>query len=206
LVIASIRGILSAKTPNQIVVDVNGVGYLIHVTPNTSAKFSQGDEASVFTAMVVREDAMTLFGFLSALEQEIFDLLRSVTGVGPKSALAILGTLSTAEIASAVALDNDAAFKAVSGIGPKTAKLITVTLAGKLSHLVLVEQSSQAAVETDFSSVVAALMSLGWPERSAQEAVREAAAQIKAGEGRDVVLRLALARLGGGKSTLSGGN
>jgi Holliday junction DNA helicase RuvA len=205
-VIASIRGILSAKTPNQIVVDVNGVGYLIHVTPNTAAKFSSGDEVAVFTAMVVREDAMTLFGFLTSLEQEIFDLLRSVTGVGPKSALAILGSLTTAEIASAVALDNDAAFKAVSGIGPKTAKLITVTLAGKLSHLVLVEQPSKTAVETDFGSVVAALMSLGWPERSAQDAVREAATQVNAGEGRDVVLRLALARLGGGKSTLSGGH
>jgi Holliday junction DNA helicase RuvA len=119
-VIASIRGKLSAKTAHQLVVDVNGVGYLIHVTPNTAAKLLMGDEASLFTAMVVREDAMTLFGFQTALEQELFDLLRSVTGVGPKSALAILGAMTTAQIASAVALDDDAAFKAVSGIGPKT--------------------------------------------------------------------------------------
>ena len=204
--IASIRGILAAKTVGQLVVDVNGVGYLIHVTPNTSAKFSNGDEIALFTAMIVREDAMTLFGFGTALEQELFDLLRSVTGVGPKSALAILGSLSTAEIASAVALDNDAAFKAVSGIGPKTAKLITVTLAGKLSHLVLVDQGTKSAVETDFASVVEALMSLGWAERAAQDAVKVAAAKARSGEGRDVVLRLALSQLGGSKSTLTSGN
>lgn len=198
--IASIRGKLSAKTSHQLVVDVSGVGYLIHVTPNTSAKFSIGQETQLFTAMVVREDAMTLFGFQSSLEQELFDLLRSVTGVGPKSALAILGALSTAEIASAVALDNDAAFKAVSGIGPKTAKLITVTLAGKLSHLVLVDQTDRVSADSDLGSVVEALVSLGWPERSAQEAVREASASVKKGEGREVILRLALSKLGANKS------
>lgn len=202
--IASIRGKLSAKAAHQLVVDVSGVGYLIHVTPKTAAMFTIGQETTLFTAMVVREDAMTLFGFQSSLEQELFDLLRSVTGVGPKSALAILGALSTAEIASAVALDDDAAFKSVSGIGPKTAKLITVTLSGKLSHLVLVEQTDRVGLESDLGSVVEALVSLGWPERSAQEAVREVATSTKKGEGREVVLRLALGKLGANKS--SGGS
>jgi Holliday junction DNA helicase RuvA len=200
-VIASIRGKLNAKTSHQLVVDVNGVGYLVHVTPNTASKFLIGDEAALFTAMVVREDAMTLFGFQTALEQELFDLLRSVTGVGPKSALAILGALTTAQIASAVAVDDDAAFKAVSGIGPKTAKLITVTLAGKLSHLVLVHQSENVSADTDLGSVVNALVSLGWPERSAQEAVKSVAATLKKGEGREVALRLALSKLGASKSS-----
>jgi Holliday junction DNA helicase RuvA len=205
-VIASIRGTLSTKTTSQLVVDVHGVGYLLNVTGATAARLSLGEEVSLFTAMVVREDAMTLFGFTSALEQEIFDLLRSVTGVGPKSALTILGTLTTAQIASAVALDNDSAFKAVSGIGPKTAKLITVTLAGKLSHLVLVGSEMVTPTETDFGSVVEALKSLGWAERAAQEAVRDAASAIKNGEGRDVVLRLALAKLGNNKSSVTGSN
>jgi Holliday junction DNA helicase RuvA len=199
-VIASIRGKVSAKNAHQLVVDVSGVGYLVHVTPNTSASFSIGEESHLFTAMIVREDAMTLFGFRSSLEQELFDLLRSVTGVGPKSALAILGALSAAEIASAVALDNDSAFKAVSGIGPKTAKLITVTLAGKLSHLVLVDQADRVSADTDLGSVVEALISLGWPERAAQEAVREASSSVKKGEGREVVLRLALSKLGANRS------
>ena len=199
--IASLRGKINAKTAQHLVVEVNGVGYLVHVTANVSAAYSLADEAQFFISMVVREDAMTLFGFRTALEQELFDLLRSVTGVGPKSALAILGTMSTAEIATAVALDDDAAFKSVSGIGPKTAKLITVTLAGKLSHLVLVEQRNDVSVDTDLGSVVEALVSLGWPERAAQEAVKSAASTAKRGEGREVVLRLALAALGGNKSS-----
>lgn len=199
--IASIRGQLSAKTAHQLVVDVGGVGYLVHVTPNTSAKYAIGEKVQLFTAMVVREDAMTLFGFQTSLEQELFDLLRSVTGVGPKSALAILGALSTAQIAAAVALDDDSAFKAVSGIGPKTAKLITVTLAGKLSHLVLIEQTDRASVDSDLGSVVDALVSLGWPERAAQDAVKSVATSVKKGEGREVVLRLALSKLGAGRSS-----
>lgn len=203
--IASIRGTVNAKTSSQLVVDVNGVGYLLNVTSTTAAKQEIGVQASMLTTLVVREDAMTLYGFLTALEQELFDLLRSVTGVGPKSALAILGSLSTAEIASAVALDNDSAFKAVSGIGPKTAKLITVTLAGKLSHLVLAKSEAVEPNETDYGSVVEALVSLGWPEKSAQDAVREVSSVAKPGEGRNVVLRLALSRLGNSKSTLSGG-
>lgn len=196
--IASIRGQLAAKTAHQLVVDVNGVGYLVHVTPKTSSKFSLGEDTQLFTVLVVREDAMTLFGFQSSLEQELFDLLRSVTGVGPKSALAILGALSTAEIASAVALDDDAAFRAVSGIGPKTAKLITVTLSGKLSHLVLEPQTGTESVNADLGSVVEALVSLGWPERAAQEAVKSVS--VNKGDGREVVLRLALGKLGSGKS------
>ena len=180
-------------------VDVNGVGYLVHVTPKTSSKFSPGEDTQLFTVLVVREDAMTLFGFQSSLEQELFDLLRSVTGVGPKSALAILGALSTAEIASAVALDDDAAFRAVSGIGPKTAKLITVTLSGKLSHLVLEPQTGTESVNADLGSVVEALVSLGWPERAAQEAVKSVS--VNKGDGREVVLRLALGKLGSGKSS-----
>jgi Holliday junction DNA helicase RuvA len=203
-VIASIRGTLSTKTTSQLVVDVNGVGYLLNVTGSTAAKLGLGEEVSLFTTLVVREDAMTLFGFMTSLEQELFDLLRSVTGVGPKSALAILGSLTTAEIASAVALDNDAAFRAVSGIGPKTAKLITVTLAGKLSHLVLMPSADTAPKETDFGSVVVALVSLGWPEKASQDAVRDVASSIKPGDGRDVVLRLALSKLGNSKSILAG--
>lgn len=199
--IASLRGTVSAKTAHQLVIDVNGVGYLVHVTPKTSAQFSTGSDCAIYTVMIVREDSMTLFGFETSLEQELFDLLRSVTGVGPKSALAILGALTTAEIASAVALDNDAAFKAVSGIGPKTAKLITVTLAGKLSHLVLIDQNDEKLNESNFGSVVEALVSLGWAERSAQETVREVVQTLKKGEGREVVLRQSLSRLGASKSS-----
>ena len=197
--IAAIRGTLLSKTTTQVIVDVQGVGYLLNVTPNSVSALQIGADVSMHTVLVVREDALTLFGFQSTLEQELFDLLRSVTGVGPKSALAILGSLSPSDIASAVALDNDSVFKSVSGIGPKTAKLITVTLAGKLGHLVGVSSSTKSN-ENDFSSVIEALVSLGWPERAATDAVQEAEKESPVGTGQDGILRLALAVLGGSKS------
>jgi Holliday junction DNA helicase RuvA len=203
-VIASLRGTVASKTQHQVVLDVNGVGYLVYVTPNTSASLQTASSAFLHIAMIVREDALNLFGFATALEQELFDLLRSVTGVGPKSALAILGNLSTGQIASAVALDDDAAFRSVSGIGPKTAKLITVTLAGKLSHLVGVNEPALASAPEDYTSVIEALISLGWPEKSATDAVKSAAGNSKMGAGRDVILRASLALLGSTKSQLSG--
>ena len=198
--IASLRGTLVSKTTGQIVIDVAGVGYLVNVTANTAAKLTLGQEVHLHTAMVVREDAMTLFGFASALEQELFDALRSVTGVGPKSALMILAALTPSEIASAVATENDSAFKAVSGIGPKTAKLITVTLAGKLSHLVVASNSESAASSSSFEEVAEALAGLGWSEKLASDAVREATKQLGSAATRDSVLKSALAFLGSAKS------
>ncbi len=203
--IASLRGTLASKSTSHLVLDVNGVGYLVNVTSRTAASVSVSDSLFLHISMVVREDALTLFGFQTQLEQELFDLLRSVTGVGPKSALAILANLSTGAIASAVAMDNDAAFRSVSGIGPKTAKLITVTLAGKLSHLVGVDNSDEQAPreEVNYGAVIEALVSLGWPEKSATEAVRSVTSNSKPGTGRDVILRSALAMLGATKSQVS---
>ena len=198
--IASLRGTIVSNATGQIVIDVAGVGYLVNVTGNTAAKLTLDKEVQLFTAMVVREDAMTLFGFASALEQELFDALRSVTGVGPKSALMILAALTPSEIASAVATENDSAFKSVSGIGPKTAKLITVTLAGKLSHLVVAAGSEAVAASGSFEDVAAALAGLGWSEKLASDSVREATKQLGSTATRDSVLKAALAILGSAKS------
>jgi Holliday junction DNA helicase RuvA len=198
-VIASIRGSVLTRSQQQAIIDVSGVGYLINITPGTSNLLKLGSEISLFTSMIVREDAMTLYGFTDSFEQILFDLLRSVTGVGPKSALGILSSLSTEQIQLAVATEDDAAFRAVTGIGPKTAKLITVTLAGKL-------QSQSASTmdapsrRTDLTSVIEALIGLGWPERNAAEAVREANSSLGQGSTRDAILRFTLTRLGAGKS------
>ena len=204
--IAALRGTVSRLKLGVIVLDVSGVGYLVTVSPALTARLSVGQEIQLHTAQIVREDAHLLFGFAELEELEMFDLLRSVTGVGPKSALGIVASIGVDAIRNAVANEQDSVFSAVSGIGPKTAKLITVTLAGKLSHLVLVHPDESTSDQADFSSVVEALVSLGWPERSAQEAVRDAAAKAKKGEGRDVILRQALSQLGGNKSSISSGN
>jgi Holliday junction DNA helicase RuvA len=207
-VISSLNGLVQRTGANFVVLDVAGVGYLVSTTTACAHELRVGEPALLHTALIVREDAFTLFGFQNTDELELFDLLRSVTGVGPKSALAILSQLSIGAIRDAVLSENDATFKAVSGIGPKTAKLITVTLAGKLAGFAG-QQSSATAQQpkpsVDLTTVVQALQGLGWPERQATDAVREAAEAIGAGATPDTLLRAALARLSGSK-TISGGD
>ena len=200
-----------ARTGNGFVVlDVNGVGYQVFVTTQAAHSLTIGSSTSLHTALIVREDAFILFGFETVEELEIFDLLRSVTGVGPKLAIAILSQLSIGAITQAVKAENDATFKAVSGIGPKTAKLITVTLAGKLAGFGAVTSTAGKAAKTapmvDLGNVIEALQGLGWSERLAAEAVREAAEALGNAATADVLLRMALSRLGGSKSVSGGDN
>lgn len=152
----------------------------------------------IFTTLVVREDSLSLFGFQGSDELEVFDLLTRVNGVGPKSALGVLSTLRPTEIARAVSDEDDGAFRAVPGIGPKTAKLIIVSLAGKLETRLDSRREETGASMPSRSSVLVALMGLGWPERHAERALREVIADDPAHSSLDVqaLLRLALARLG----------
>ena len=166
--IASLTGMVLSSSNGQVVIDVAGVGYLVHTTSSTVGSVSEGARTSFHTILVVREDAFTLFGFVSKSELEVFELLRSVNGVGPKSALSILNQMSVEQIAQAVAEESDVAFKAVSGIGSKTAKLITLTLSGKMSA-----PSFKGAPSNQSETAVNALMGLGWSERQARDAVRE---------------------------------
>ena len=166
--IASLTGMVLSSSNGQVVIDVAGVGYLVHTTSSTVGSVSEGDRASFHTSLVVREDAFTLFGFVSKSELEVFELLRSVNGVGPKSALSILNQMTVEQIAQAVAEESDASFKAVSGIGAKTAKLITLTLSGRMSA-----PSSRGAPSNQSETAVNALVGLGWSERQARDAVHE---------------------------------
>lgn len=195
--ISSVRGTVLAATGSTAVIEVGGVGLAMHVTPRFALSLRVGSEAFARTALIVREDDLSLFGFAEAEELEVFDHLRSVTGVGPKSALGVLAVLTPAEVARAVATEDDAAFRAVSGIGPKTAKLIVVSLAGKL----LVAPSSapsRSAEPSVTESVLVALVGLGWPERVASQAIEDAVADASDADlaTTQALLRLALANLG----------
>jgi holliday junction DNA helicase RuvA len=171
-VIASLTGLVLSSSNGQIVIDVQGVGYLVHSRAQTVNSVSQGDSVSFHTSLVVREDAWTLFGFANRQELEVFELLRSVNGVGPKSALSILNQMSVEQIAQAVSDESDESFKAVSGIGSKTAKLITLTLAGKLMG-----SGSKSAVSSINESAVSALVGLGWSERQSRDALQQVASK-----------------------------
>jgi Holliday junction DNA helicase RuvA len=193
--IASLRGTVLAVAGTSLVVEVGGVGYAVTVTPEHALAVRHGETVLVHTAFVVREDDQSLFGFPDREQLAVFDLLRGVTGVGPKSAMGVLSTMTPQQIALAVAAEDDGAFRKVSGIGPKTAKLIVVSLAGKLGDVRL----TQAAVAPESSrgrDVLVALTGLGYPERAAQAALDEALAALPDERQTPVLLRAALSALG----------
>ncbi|RXZ69580.1 Holliday junction branch migration protein RuvA [Agromyces albus] len=195
--ISSLRGRVLTAAGSSVVIEVGGVGFHVNTTPALALASREGHELAVHTTLVVREDSLTLFGFASRAELDVFDLLIGVTGVGPKSALGVLSALSPDQVALAVQRDDDAVFRKVSGIGPKTAKLITVSLAGKL---VATAPPAASTVVTGgvAESVLAALTGLGWSERVAAEAVEETIGAASDTEAASVptLLRLTLSRLG----------
>ncbi|MHC2186035.1 Holliday junction branch migration protein RuvA [Rathayibacter agropyri] len=195
--ISSLRGTVLSARGSLAVLDVHGVGYAVNVTPQHALDMRVGDETTVSTVLVVREDSLTLYGFPDEEQLEIFELLIGVTGVGPKSALGVLGAVEPDRVAQAVAEEDDAVFRKVSGIGPKTAKLIVLSLAGKLSVRPRAARGSGAGA-TAAQSVLSALVGLGWPERTAADVVDEILLDAQASDAANVqaLLRLALARLG----------
>lgn len=174
--IASLRGPVSRRVGNDVIVEVGGIGYRVSVPDRVALSLRDGEEVLLHTAFVVREDNVALFGFDSPDELWMFDLLRGVSGVGPKSAMAILGHLSSDDIHDAVATENDAAFRAVSGIGPKTAKLIVLSLSGVMERRTPRSSPPRASSvqEAVKASVVQALVGLGWSERMAKSGVSTA--------------------------------
>lgn len=196
--ISSVRGTVLAVAGTTAVIEVGGIGLSVSVTPQHALAMRVGAQASVHTALIVREDDLSLFGFEDAEALAVFDLLRGVTGVGPKSALGVLAVMSAGEIASAVATENDGAFRKVSGIGPKTAKLIVVSLAGKLQAFATSAPQPKKASTSISDSVLVALVGLGWSERVAAQAVDEALESASDAErtGVPALLRAALTRLG----------
>jgi len=195
--ISSVRGTVLTAVGTTAVIEVGGVGLAIHVTPAHALSLRTGTEATLRTALIVREDDLSLYGFDDADALTVFDALRGVTGVGPRSAMGVLAVLSPSEVAHAVAVEDDGAFRKVSGIGPKTAKLIVLSLAGKLA--VAPARKTTVVVEKSVTdSVFLALVGLGWQERVALEAIDGAVALASETERETApaLLRLALAALG----------
>ncbi|PZF05300.1 Holliday junction branch migration protein RuvA [Curtobacterium flaccumfaciens pv. flaccumfaciens] len=198
--IASLRGTCIDIAGSAVVIEVGGVGYAVTVTPAHALTMRHGSEVFVRTAMIVREDEHLLFGFESTDALQVFDLLRGVSGVGPKSAMGVLAHMDPARIANAVANEDDGAFRKVSGIGPKTAKLIIVALSGKLvafEQAAVVAAARGTAVHPAAVDVVSALIGLGWREDAAQSAVDDAVANEPgaAAMGTQALLRAALGAL-----------
>lgn len=212
--IASVRGTVLSLRLDGVVVEVGGVGMLVHTTPRTLADLRRGAEALLHTSLVVREDSLTLFGFAEADERDVFEVLQSVTGVGPRLALAVLAVHSPEELRVAVASEDLVALKRVPGIGQKGAQRMVLDLADKIgapSGEVPAPRAGRAAAaaapvaaKPAPSPVVEALVGFGFSTKQAEDAVAAVTADGGAGgEGGDgsgadlaTTLRAALRHLG----------
>lgn len=206
--ISSLRGTAVHVDTDAVVVEVGGVGLAVAVTPQIARSTPVGAEITLHTTLIVREDALSLFGFETRDDLAVFGLLLGVTGVGPKSALGVLATLTVAQIADAVAAEDDAPFRRVSGIGPKTAKLMVVQLAGKIDALAATTPTTDAAATAGIpAQVVQALVGLGWSERIATESVTTVAERANDADRASVpaLLRLTLSALGPARKEPVGG-
>ncbi|MHC6176759.1 Holliday junction branch migration protein RuvA [Glutamicibacter sp. X7] len=171
--ISSLTGVVQAATLHTAVIDVHGFGMLVQATPQTLSTLKVGERATVHTSMVVREDSMTLYGFASPEEREVFEVLISVTGIGPRTGLAILAVHTPEEVRIAANTKDTAAFTKVSGIGPKGASRIVLELNGKLVPTGAPVGSNPAApAETWEPQVLEALTGLGWTEKDAKSTLK----------------------------------
>ena len=170
--IARLRGRPVGVSPDGLVLDVNGVGYLVAATPAVRRRATAGAEVTVETYLHVREDALQLYGFADAEERELFVHLLTVSGIGPKVALAVVSGSPASELRRAIALGDHARFQAIPGIGKKTAERIVLELKEKLGT---VSEPTLAAVGAAPGHVVArdALVELGYTVVDAERALAE---------------------------------
>ncbi|MDE2369685.1 MAG: Holliday junction branch migration protein RuvA [Burkholderiales bacterium] len=180
--IGRIHGQLVEKTPPQVLVDVHGVGYEISVPMSTFYNLpALGETVTLLTHLVVREDAQLLYGFLTAAERATFTELIKISGVGPRTALAILSGLSVTELAQAVTRQDGARLVKVPGIGKKTAERLLLELKGKLGADLAVPAG--AALGDDQADIAQALQALGYSDREAQAALKALPAGIGVSDG-----------------------
>jgi Holliday junction DNA helicase RuvA len=190
--IARLRGRPAGRTADGLVLDVNGVGYLVAATPAVLRRATAGAEVTVETYLHVREDALQLYGFADAEERELFVHLLTVSGIGPKVALAVVSGSPAPELRRAIALGDHARFQAIPGIGKKTAERIVLELKEKIGT---VAEPSLSAVGDAPGHIVArdALVELGYTVVDAERALAEVDPDLPAEERVRLALRGAAA-------------
>ncbi len=195
--IGSLRGTLQQKGLDRLIVDVGGVGYLVSVSSQTLAELpGEGEAVQLVCHTHVREDAIQVFGFVKAEEMQLFEMLISVSGIGPKLALAMLSGMPVADLVGAISTADHKKIQAVPGVGKKTAERVVVDLRDRCAK-VFVGAPSAAAMEpeADVGDVVDALIGLGYKRARAEKAARLAAAKAGPDVGPAEMLRRSLAAL-----------
>ncbi|PKW25435.1 Holliday junction branch migration protein RuvA [Phycicoccus duodecadis] len=198
--IASVRGPVGHVGLDHVVVEVGGVGMLVHTTPATASGCRRGQEASLATSLVVREDSLTLYGFAATSERDMFETVQTVSGVGPRLALAMLSVMGPDELAGALVRGDAKALTAIPGIGAKSAQRLVLELKDKVAALHGTGTSSGGPAATAAAGsgepwreqVSEALVGLGWSSKQAADAVERVAGSAPADADVAAYLRLAL--------------
>ena len=197
--IAFVSGTIAALTPTSAVVEVGGIGIDVQCTPGTLAELRLGKPASLPTSMVVREDSLTLFGFADDDEKQMFELVQTASGVGPKVAQAMVAVLDPATIQRAIATEDVRTLTSVPGIGQKGAQRIILELKDRIGPALAVASASQRpdAVADWEASVHAGLVGLGWSDKEATKAIEAVRPEAESMANPEVapLLRLALRSL-----------
>ena len=200
--IASVRGPVAHVGLDHVVVEVGGVGMLVHTTPATASGCRRGSEASLATSLVVREDSLTLYGFSAPAERDMFEVLQTVSGVGPRLALAMLSVMGPDQLAVALSSGDTKALTTIPGIGAKSAERLVLELRDKVGA---VRGGGTAPADGPSTGVggrepwrgqvTEALVGLGWSAKQAGDAVERVAASAPADADIAAYLRLALREL-----------
>lgn len=190
--IGTLTGKLALKKPTKVIIDVNGIGFEVNISLASFEKLpGEKENATLYTHLSVREDSMTLFGFSSQMEKEMFELLITVNGIGPKLALNIISGIQIEELKSSIQTQNLARLVSVPGVGRKTAERILIDLRDKIEKLEI-STSGAFAASSVRNDAVAALLTLGYNRAAAEKAVRDV---IKDSSAIEEVIKDALAEL-----------
>ncbi|GAA1801208.1 Holliday junction branch migration protein RuvA [Brevibacterium celere] len=198
-VISFLSGTVHRIAADHLVVLTYGVGRKVHVTPDTLAGTRHGADIDLVTTLVVREDSMTLFGFGTEDENHTFEVLLTISGIGPRLAMAILSVMGPDELAAAIAGQDATALTRVPGIGKKGASRIILELENKLPKFAAAAPGPALSFGGTNQQVVDALVGLGWKEPQAAEVVQEVVADLEADAGTSALLKASLKVLGARK-------
>ncbi|NQX86081.1 MAG: Holliday junction branch migration protein RuvA [Flavobacteriaceae bacterium] len=169
--ITHIQGKLTQKNPTSVIIDCNGVGYLIHVSLHTFSQLPESENLKLYTHLQIREDAHTLYGFASLAEREIFRLLISVSGIGTNTARTMLSSLTPNQVKEAIASEDAAVIQSVKGIGTKTAQRVIIELKDKVLKVYDLDESLVTPNNTNKDEALSALEVLGFAKKQSERVV-----------------------------------
>jgi Holliday junction DNA helicase RuvA len=178
--ITHIRGKLVEKNPTYLVIETNGVGYLLNISLNTFSLLPDSEAVLLYTHLSIKEDSHTLYGFINKVEREIFRLLISVSGVGPSIARTMLSSMTTDEIQQAIASGNVGVIQSVKGIGVKTAQRVLIDLKDKILKSFAIGEDSFAESNTNKNEALSALEVLGFNRKQAEKVLDKVLVEDKA--------------------------